>query len=145
MIYNEKKMNLFDNKTEYYLVHCISSDFALGKGIALNFNKYFNLKNKLKYHFPDYYNNFNNGDGGCIIIDNILNLVTKKNYYDKPTYDSLEKSLIAMKECCEKYNIKKLAMPLIGCGLDRLNWNYVSKIIRKIFENNDIEILVCKI
>jgi len=29
----EKKLNLFDIGVEYYLAHCISSDFALGKDI----------------------------------------------------------------------------------------------------------------
>ena len=34
-------------------------------------------------------------------------------------------------------------MPIIGCGLDRLEWSRVSNIIKEIFENDDIEILVC--
>ena len=35
-------------------------------------------------------------------------------------------------------------MPLIGCGLDHLEWSKVSVIIQEIFQNTEIEILVCK-
>ena len=35
-------------------------------------------------------------------------------------------------------------MPIIGCGLDKLQWDKVSKIIKEIFEDTDIEILVCR-
>ena len=49
-----------------------------------------------------------------------------------------------MKHICKTHNIKKIAMPLIGCGLDRLEWYKVSEIIKRLFSNTDIEILVCK-
>ena len=35
--------DLFDYKDEYYLVHCISADFALGAGIAVQFDKIYDL------------------------------------------------------------------------------------------------------
>ena len=49
-----------------------------------------------------------------------------------------------MKYQCEINNINKIAMPIIGCGLDRLEWNKVSQIIQDLFCDIDIEILVCK-
>ncbi len=39
--------------------------------------------------------------------------------------------------------IRKIGMPLIGCGLDRLQWDKVSGIIKRVFENTDFEITVC--
>lgn len=39
MIYKEEKRDLFSVPNDYYLAHCISADFALGKGIAVEFNK----------------------------------------------------------------------------------------------------------
>lgn len=38
----------------------------------------------------------------------------------------------------------KIAMPIIGCGLDKLSWNKVSDIIKDVFMNTNMEILVCK-
>lgn len=49
-----------------------------------------------------------------------------------------------MREICQDNDIKKVAMPIIGCGLDRLKWDKVSKTIKKMFDDMDIEILVCK-
>jgi len=49
-----------------------------------------------------------------------------------------------MKQICLENNIKKIAMPVIGCGLDRLNWNDVSEQIKDVFADMDVEILVCK-
>ena len=39
---------------------------------------------------------------------------------------------------------KKIAIPVIGCGLDGLEWCKVSEIIKEVFKGTDIEILVCK-
>jgi hypothetical protein len=48
-----------------------------------------------------------------------------------------------MHDQCEELGIKYLAMPKIGCGLDKLDWNRVSDMIREIFSDLDIEIMVC--
>lgn len=48
-----------------------------------------------------------------------------------------------MKEVCIAQNIKKIAMPRIRAGLDRLKWVDVKKQIQAIFKDTDIEILVC--
>ena len=49
-----------------------------------------------------------------------------------------------MKALCQSENIYKIAMPIIGCGLDRLEWDKVSRIIKDVFQEEDIEILVCR-
>lgn len=35
-------------------------------------------------------------------------------------------------------------MPVIGCGLDRLNLTDVSEQIKNVFADTDVDILVCK-
>ena len=54
-------------------------------------------------------------------------------------------ALEKMKEVCIKNGIAQIAMPTIGAGLDRLDWNKVSELICRIFDDMDIEILVCKL
>lgn len=135
MIYKEINGDLFSADEKFYFAHCISSDYALGAGIAVLFNKKYDMKKKLK----------NIGSGtypDCIKIDNVYNLVTKKFCWNKPTLSTLTESLKKMKEDIVKNNIKYLAMPKIGCGLDRLSWGNVSAIIKEIFEDVDIEINV---
>ena len=41
---NEVKKDLFSVSEEYYLAHCISADFGMGKGIVVEFNKRFDMK-----------------------------------------------------------------------------------------------------
>lgn len=146
MIYKEEIRDLFTVSEDYYLAHCISADYALGAGIAVEFNKRFDMRRKLREEAPDYweYMQLYNLQGECILIERVLNLVTKEKYFHKPTYKSMKQALNMMKRVCEANNITKVAMPVIGCGLDRLQWDKVSKMIKNIFEDIDIEILVCK-
>ena len=146
MIYKEEKRDLFSVSEDYCLVHCISADFGMGKGIVIEFNKRFDTKRKLQTKYPDYVNiwHHNNYGGDCLLEGRVLNLVTKERYFHKPTYLSMRLALEEMRSIIQKNNIKKIAMPIIGCGLDKLEWDNVSKMIKGMFENFDIEILVCK-
>ena len=47
MKYSEEIKDLFSVGDEYYLAHCISADFGMGKGIVIEFNKRFDMKKKL--------------------------------------------------------------------------------------------------
>ena len=72
----------------------------------------------------------------------VANLITKRYYYNKPTYETLKESLAELKEYIDKKDIKRIFMPKIGCGLDGLKWEKVKLIIEEIFADADIEILV---
>ena len=146
MRYAEEKRDLFSVPDNYYLAHCISADFAMGKGIVIEFNKRFDMKNKLQGKYPDYMNEWHSREyeGDCIMEGRVLNLITKERYFHKPTYQSLTSALTAMKKICVEESITKIAMPIIGCGLDKLSWDKVSEIIKEVFRDSDIEILVCK-
>lgn len=135
MIYKEEKRNLFDINEKYYLAHCISSDCKMGAGIAVEFQKRFNLRNALSKYNTNY--------PICIQIGKVFNLITKDKYWHKPTYVSLTSTLFDMKNLAVDNNVKFIAMPKIGCGLDRLAWGKVREIIQDIFKDTDIEIIVC--
>ena len=141
MILEEKRINLFEVDDKFYFAHCISADFAMGAGIAVQFNKKFGMKSKLlkmwQGQTPDY--------PQAILVGRVFNLVTKSKYYAKPTYFSIETAISEMKEICVQEDIKYLAMPKIGCGLDRLSWGKVREILCDTFKDTDIEILVCSL
>ena len=85
--------------------------------------------------------------GGCAFLQvskgrYVYYLVTKKRYYEKPTYESLEESLLKARNHCLVNNISRISMPLIGCGLDGLQWNRVKRIIDYVFGVTEIEINV---
>ena len=146
MTYKEEIRDLFSVPDDYYLAHCISADFGMGKGIVIEFNKRFDMKHKLQIKYPDFVNEFHRTkcNGTCILEGKVFNLITKERYYQKPTYQSMRNALWSMSQACKDMNIARVAMPIIGCGLDRFQWDKVSEIIKEIFEDIDIEILVCK-
>ena len=149
MIYKEEYRDLFSVSDDYYLAHCISADFKLGAGIAVQFDKKYDCRNRLFELFSGsrvpYWDKLQDRfKGMCVFTDPVYNLITKRNYWDKPTLITIKNALSWMKEDCEIRGIKKIAMPMIGCGLDKLKWNDVSKIIKEVFEDTDVEILVCK-
>ena len=134
----EIKYNLFNLPNEYYLAHCISADYELGAGIAVEFQKRFHLRQYLhqngKRTYPD-----------CILVNKVFNLVTKSKYWNKPTYESLTKSLEMMRDIIIEKKIEKIAIYKLGCTRDRLQWGMVRQIIEDVFKNTDCKILVCKL
>ena len=143
MIFKEINGDLFESDEKYTLVHCISADCDMGKGIAKTFDsKMPQMKKLLKSTIRE-----NNMKGYFAIlylddIRNVINLITKERYWHKPSYSSLKASLLSAKKIAIRYDIKYLAMPVIGCGLDRLQWSKVSAMIKEIFADTDIEIVV---
>lgn len=142
MIFKEINGDLFKSDNMYTLVHCISRDCAMGAGIAVTFNNKFpEMKKQLKNTIRE-----NDLQGYFAILyrgeRNVINLITKEKYWHKPTYSSLKMSLLNAKQIILRNNIKHIAMPVIGCGLDRLQWSKVSAMIKEIFADTDVEIVV---
>jgi hypothetical protein len=85
MTFNEIKGNLFEYNSDRVPAHCISQDGNMGAGIAVAMKKEYKLSSIQINKFPD-----------CVYYHNVLNLITKKNYWGKPTYQTLEQALIKM-------------------------------------------------
>lgn len=139
MILKEENRDLFGVSEKYHLAHCISSDCAMGAGIAVQFNERFNLREKLLAKYDSNQRSFPT----CILEGRVLNLITKERYWHKPTYGTLVTSLNKMREIVILNKIKYVAMPKIGCGLDGLKWGRVRKYIEATFGDLEVEILVC--
>lgn len=114
----------------------------MGAGIAVDFNKKFKLESQFK-SIEQSGTSIKVGDSW--LIGRVFNLITKSKYYGKPTYQTLLMTLNDMKETCELEDIKYLAMPKIGCGLDRLSWGKVREMLNDTFKDTDIEIVVCSL
>lgn len=143
MTFTEEKGDLFAEEilAEYALCHCISSDFALGAGIAKLFAK-MGVKKQLCEKYPKEWQ----GRGYCLITETngvtVGNLVTKERYFHKPTLETLRQSLEDFYKQALEMRLKKIAMPKIGCGLDKLDWTDVQTVIKEVFNDTEIGILV---
>ncbi|XP_066265187.1 ADP-ribose glycohydrolase OARD1-like isoform X2 [Branchiostoma lanceolatum] len=130
--------DLFSCPESDSLVHCISQDCHMGKGIVVIFKKKFGRVEELKRQGQK--------PGGVAVLKTeqryVYYLVTKEKYWQKPTYRSLESSLRAMKAHCVQHQVCRLSMPRIGCGLDRLHWDRVSQTVKDIFSDTDMAITV---
>ena len=150
MTYKEIESDLFDYyDDEYYVAQCISADYVCGAGIAVLFNRKLDMKHKL---ITNHLNESFSKDGiyipTCIEIDRVFNLITKEFVWQKPTYLTLICTLMKMRDLIlinNEHNTKtfKLALPLIGCGIDGLKWHVVRELIKDIFYNVNIDIVVC--
>jgi hypothetical protein len=143
---SEIKGNLFDAPLDYALAQCISEDCAMGitsKGgrfpcIALQFRDRFPK-------MPEYCLKQRPTVRDSILYAdtwNIFNLVTKHDYFGKPSMNTIKLALESLKVGLIDNNLTKLAIPRLGSGADRLDWNQVKGTIINIFEDTDIEITV---
>ncbi|XP_060701159.1 ADP-ribose glycohydrolase OARD1-like [Hemiscyllium ocellatum] len=130
--------DLFKCPEEETLAHCISEDIRMGAGIAVVFKQKFQSVEELLSQKKKV------GDVAVLKTKQryVYYLITKKAAYQKPTYENLQSSLEAMKKHCLKHGVSRISMPRIGCGLDQLKWERVSKIIQEVFKDTDIIITV---
>ena len=63
----------------------------------------------------------------------IHNLVRKRRFFPKPTYETLELSLQALKRHLKRHKIYEIAIPKLGFGYDQLHWPAVFSILFKVF------------
>lgn len=122
---------------DVFLVHCVSADFALSTGIAAQFDKRYNMKAKLRARFPDTAPPV----PCCIMIGNVLNMVTKERASDKATEHSLGMAVMGMATLCRRHGVKTIAMPRIGCGTDGQRWDRMREVVGKVFAHDDIVIV----
>lgn len=144
MNFIEEQNNLFIYEGKAWLAHCISADFGMGAGLAVQFNERYNLK---QHMIKNYVKNNWSGKGYCTPVKEfkVFNLVTKDKYFKKPTYKTVEQALYSMKNYAVVHSIDTIATCQLGCGLDGLDWNNVRQLIKQVFDNTDITIIVCKL
>ena len=123
------------------IAHCISAVAKMSKGFAETICRRVSglqeycrrakttIGSALPYWDPES-NNF------------IYKLVTKSKFFEKPTLDSLRISLENMRGHALLNNITTISMPEIGCGLDKLQWTDVFKLIQDTFIYSGIQIQI---
>ena len=130
--------DLFTCGPEFSLVHSVSTDLRMGRGIAVEFKKRFGGLLELR------------DQDGCVGDALVLSrqgrfvyyLITKDVCYYTPRYHDLKATLVSCREHAVQHNVCKLAMPRISCCMDRLNWVHVREMICDVFRKSGIQICV---
>ncbi|KAG5873427.1 hypothetical protein JTB14_001148 [Gonioctena quinquepunctata] len=135
----EKYIDIFNIGNQFALVLCISADGKLGAGIAKSFDNIFSLGKEIKESRPITGRVITTKRNGRVIY----NLVTKTKYWEKPTLETMWSCLVGMKKKIVENKVTKLAIPQIGCGLDKMNWNTIKNMITYIFNDVDIDTIIC--
>ena len=62
----------------------------------------------------------------------------------KPSEKTMRTALKELHDIVIAYGIKSIAMPKIGCGLDRMDWEVIRSFIQELFGDiDDLNITVC--
>jgi O-acetyl-ADP-ribose deacetylase (regulator of RNase III) len=140
---------MFKIDTDVYVntVNCVG---VMGKGVALAFKKRFpemfreykkecekgNIKiGKLHIYYTE-----------CKILNLerkiIINFPTKIHWKTKSKYEYIELGLIELRKFLKELGCVKIALPALGCGHGKLNWNKVKSMINKYLSEIDATIYV---
>jgi O-acetyl-ADP-ribose deacetylase (regulator of RNase III) len=151
----ETKGNLLEAKAEA-LVNAVNCVGVMGKGIALQFRREFS-----EDYFKDYKRACQSGElaiGKVHVYElktpkfdvrdsafsprYIINFPTKNHWCGQSRIEDIESGLQSLVKAVERYEIKSMAMPALGCGLGGLDWEDVEPLIEKAFVNlPNVEVL----
>jgi hypothetical protein len=133
--------DLFSFANRYAFVQLVARDGLMNTGIAKQFTeKYSNMKLKMQ---KDKSKLMTPGIFPYLSNDNrrIYNLIVKENSFEKATRENLTETLYLLKDILTAKNDKYLAMPLIGSGLNKLDWITTEESIYRIFGSTDENIV----
>ncbi|CAG7734044.1 unnamed protein product [Allacma fusca] len=135
----ELEDDLFRQYPQFALAHCVSRDFRMSKGIALLFKRAFGNQDTLKSRGAKVGEVVELKKGG----NYILYAITKEHYNDKPSIKDFVMTMKALAAKCDQLKIKKIAVPRLGCGLDKLEWPTVKQSIIECFRDHPVTVRVC--
>ena len=72
----------------------------------------------------------------------VYHLITKGRYIRKPIYRALTASFQVRQRHAETKNVPRISLLQIGCGLDKLHWQKVRKLIHEVFQPKSIDLAV---
>ena len=129
VLYEEKQVDLLSVPVYYHIAHCIPADLSFWGETANKIDLLYNMKQQiLEYEW------YAVKKGTAFLVDNVYNLIVTNKKFERPTLEDLKVCVLDMAKDCILGNVKYLAMPHIGCGHNKLNWEDVKPMILDCFE-----------
>lgn len=136
--------NLLNTKAEA-LVNTVNTVGVMGKGIALQFKNRFPNNYKI-YREACKSKTFKTGDvltvkeGDLLDQKYVINFPTKAHWKSPSKIEYIKTGLVALKKEIEKYQIKSIAIPPLGCGNGGLDWSVVKDLMINELDTLTIDI-----
>ncbi|KAL4083593.1 hypothetical protein QTP88_028909 [Uroleucon formosanum] len=129
--------SLIESPEEYHIVSEIEKHYNFMSGVNYEIKQKFGNGQKLTPSKEIGEVNYLRDKNRYIIF-----LTTKSRNKQKATYENIYLSLLNLKLLCEKHSLNKLAMNKLGF-IDQLEWTQVRAMIRYVFRNTDIDVIIC--
>ena len=128
----ELKEDLLSMPVYYNIVHCIPADLTVHGITAQRIEAVYDLVNLLKHDYMDWKVRPDVGDVNY--LKNVFTLFVTPKKYARPSMEDLRKCVANLAQECVDLGIMHLAMPRIGCGHNKLNWDEVKDMICEEFK-----------
>ena len=135
--YSEIEGDILQSKDS--IAHCVSADFQLSACTARGFKRRFLTKdpeNETIVNETIWPQWFSESQGF------VYYLITKARQFHKPTYKALRASFEALQSHTESNNVQRISSSQIGCGLAKMDWQKVQKLIHEVFQPMKIDLTV---
>ena len=142
----DKNLWDFDGKL-YYRVITTNGNLkrdgsaVMGKGIALQARQIYPL---LPSALADHLKMFGNVVG-IFPYYNIITFPTKNNWWEKSTYELIEKSCFQLYDVCLENKVDKIVMPKVGCQNGGLEWSKVRRILYENLDRTNLDVIISRI
>ena len=139
--------NLFESNSQA-IVNTVNTVGVMGKGIALQFKKYF------PNNFKIYKNACDNKKltiGKLLVFEEenlltgrkiIINFPTKDHWRDPSEYNYVRLGLIELVKLIKERSLQSVSLPALGAGNGGLQWARVRELIEEYLSDVDCDILV---
>jgi hypothetical protein len=137
-IISEVSGNIFEMDPSISLACCVSADFEMIHGVAVQMRRKFGNLTQLRRLQKKV-----TEVASLEITDrNIFYLITKEKFWQKPTCEDIFQSLQNLKKICQERNVTRLACPRLVIDRDGIKWETVRSMLYYTFRNSEIEIKV---
>lgn len=120
------------------VAQCVSNNFQMSAGVAAQIEAKMCMRDELKA-MPTRV-------GETVLIEdeecNVAYLITKSRHYDKPTMTSMREALEDLKTKVLERGYSEVNAPLLGCGLDGLEWQQVQGLIEELYKDTGVKFVI---
>ncbi len=126
--------DILDCPPSMSIAHCVSLDGKMGAGLARTLQARFHLRQDFLQAPREV--------GGAVALRRgnrfIVNLITKERFFHLPSGKDFEQSIQNLRKFLIFNNIREIAVPELGAGLDKLDLDRVIATIKRVLKYDPV-------